>query len=161
MVIIPVDADEDIAQQVAEKSRDHGTQARQRGFVRDAQIEHHDRDEDGDHAIAESFEPSFAHILNVYALCTPSHHTKPRKIRTSVSKIGFSRAADLAASAYLYLPETGGRERMTRQACAMLAVVSTEGDNRGRQSIFRAEEHAGNTRAALRGKLRIDLFFQS
>ncbi len=63
MVIIPVDADENIAQHVAEKSRNHWTQARQRGFVRDAQIEHHDRDEDGDHAIAESFEPSFAHIL--------------------------------------------------------------------------------------------------
>src|SRR6202008_5174517 len=44
-----------------------------------------------------------------------------------------------------------------RNACGS----STEGDNRGRQSIFRAEEHAGNTRAALRGKLRIDLFFQS
>src|SRR5947209_18404674 len=32
-----------------------------RSTSRDAQLEHHDRDQDGDHAIAESLEPSLRH----------------------------------------------------------------------------------------------------
>src|SRR5580692_1622356 len=73
---------------------------------------------------------------------------------------GVARIRELEASRYLYLPETSGRERMARRACSVLAAVQLRGDNRGRQ-LFRAEEHAGDSRATLRGKLRIDLFFES
>src|SRR5579862_8301618 len=49
-----------------------------------------------------------------------------------------------------------GAASTSNDACSS----STEGDNCGRQ-LFRAEEHAGDSCAALRGKLRIDLFFES
>jgi hypothetical protein len=55
----------------------------------------------------------------------PSHHTKPRKIRTSVSKIGFSRVADLAAS--LLILAGNERARENGAASMRIAVVQPRG----------------------------------
>src|SRR5690348_13677140 len=60
-MVVPVDAEVDEAQHVAQKDREHRTQRGERRVVRHVQLEHHDRDEDGDHAIAERFEPIRCH----------------------------------------------------------------------------------------------------
>ncbi len=59
MVIVPVDADVD-------EAGEHGHERHERGevlAVRHFQFEHHDRDDDGDDAITEGFEPGLAHHL--------------------------------------------------------------------------------------------------
>ena len=63
MMVVPVDADENEAQCIAEEGGYGGTQGRQRCIVRNVQIEDHDRDDDGDHAVAERFESPFAYVL--------------------------------------------------------------------------------------------------
>ena len=75
VVVVPVDAEEHEAQHVAqERPATSGRSAPGRA-VRDLQLEHHDRDEDRDHAVAEGFEPSFAHRREA----TP-HRAAPRRI---------------------------------------------------------------------------------
>src|SRR5262245_38940165 len=61
VVIVPVDREVDEAQDVAEK---HGQQRREcadLASVWRTHFEHHDRDDDGDDAVAECLEPGFSH----------------------------------------------------------------------------------------------------
>src|SRR5262245_20961381 len=67
VMIIPINAEVDEAEHVAEKRRhdfDQGTQLRN---MRRAELQHHDRDQDGDHAVAERLETLFVHTTNVGA----------------------------------------------------------------------------------------------
>ena len=61
MVVVPVDADVDEAQHVAERTGSSGRSAARSEPCGDLQLEHHDGDDDGDHAIAEGFEAAFGH----------------------------------------------------------------------------------------------------
>ena len=61
MVIVPVNADEDKAQHVAQEGGSQRTESRPVIAFRRMQFEHHDRNDDGDHAIAERFQSSFCH----------------------------------------------------------------------------------------------------
>src|SRR5258706_16464068 len=61
VVVIPIDAEVHEAQHVAHEYGKERAQVGEVGPVRHAQLEDHDRDDDGEHAIAERFEPSLPH----------------------------------------------------------------------------------------------------
>ena len=61
VVVVPVDAQVHEAQHVAQEERRERTQRIEVGPVRDPQLEHHDRDDDGDDAVAEGFHASLGH----------------------------------------------------------------------------------------------------
>src|SRR5882672_1564221 len=62
MMIAPVDAEKNKAQQVTEKDRAHRAERLPTGVMRHPEFEHHDGDDDRDHPIAESFKPAFGHL---------------------------------------------------------------------------------------------------
>src|SRR5215207_9437412 len=65
MVMVgPIDAQVNEAEHISQKYRQQRRKRRQIRSVRHAQLENHDRDENRDHAIAESFEPGFSHARN-------------------------------------------------------------------------------------------------
>ncbi len=61
VVVIPVDTQKNEAEKVDQQIRDDWQQRGKLGSVRSLELEHHDRDQDRDHAIAESFESSSGH----------------------------------------------------------------------------------------------------
>src|SRR5262249_11946791 len=61
VMIIPIDRQIDEAQYVADEIRSHASKNLPTGAVRHLQLEDHDRDDDGDHAVAESCETIFSH----------------------------------------------------------------------------------------------------
>src|SRR5215475_1123612 len=69
MMIAPIDADKYEADCITEKYRQQGTKRGQISFVRRAQFEHHNRDDDRDHAITECFHAIAGHwrIVRIYA----------------------------------------------------------------------------------------------
>ena len=62
MMVVPLDGEEDEAQQVEKKHRQHGADRGPVGAARHAKLEHHDRDQDGDDPVAESFQASLPHL---------------------------------------------------------------------------------------------------
>src|SRR5262249_10587863 len=61
VMIIPIDCQIDEAQYVADEIRSHASKDLPTGAVRHLQLEDHDRDNDGEHAVAESCETIFPH----------------------------------------------------------------------------------------------------
>ena len=61
MMVAPVDADKNEAEDVAQKDRRQRTQSREARSDGHAQLKHHDRDDDRDHSIAECFEAVAGH----------------------------------------------------------------------------------------------------
>src|SRR5919204_4051002 len=61
VMIIPIDCQIDEAQYVADEIRSHASEDLPTGAVRHLQLEDHDRDDDGDHAVAERCETIFPH----------------------------------------------------------------------------------------------------
>src|SRR5262245_20247865 len=64
VMVVPVDADVHEAQDVTEKLRDELLERLARRIVRSLQFEHHNRDDDGEHAIAEGFQTAFTHACD-------------------------------------------------------------------------------------------------
>src|SRR5687767_7715998 len=60
MMIVPVNAEEDEAQCVGQKCRQQRNKRRHIGAVRYLQIQHHDGNDYGDHAIAKCFQSTLA-----------------------------------------------------------------------------------------------------
>ena len=63
MVIIPVNANVQKAQNVAEKHGQQRSQCSEAVAMRHLHLQYHDRDNDRDHAIAERLQPSFGHLF--------------------------------------------------------------------------------------------------
>ena len=61
VVIVPVDAQVDEAQNVAQEDGNQRRESLGTRAVRHFQLQHHDGDEDGDHAITERFESILSH----------------------------------------------------------------------------------------------------
>ena len=61
VMIVPVNAEIDEAQHITEKNRQQRTQGGQINTVRHFHFQHHDGDDDGEHAIAERLHAVFAH----------------------------------------------------------------------------------------------------
>src|ERR1041384_5903270 len=64
MMVVPVDAHVNKTQNVAEKYRQQWTQIIQSAAVRHLNLQHHDRDDDCHHAVAECFQPSSSHLYS-------------------------------------------------------------------------------------------------
>src|ERR1700739_614195 len=67
MMIVPIDADINETQDVAEEDRQYGQQVVRAVTPRYFHFQHHDRDDDRDHAIAESLQSSCPHLLSPLA----------------------------------------------------------------------------------------------
>src|SRR5262249_38818587 len=61
MMVVPVDREIDEAEHVAEEMRSRAYQRRPVGAMRQLQLQHHDGDDDGDDAVAESRQTFLAH----------------------------------------------------------------------------------------------------
>src|SRR5918992_1764169 len=61
VVVIPIDTQVDEAQNVAQEYGDQGHQRLEALAVGHLQLQHHDGDDDGDHAITERFKPILSH----------------------------------------------------------------------------------------------------
>src|SRR5437879_13887795 len=62
VVVVPVNADEDIAEHIAEEHWHERRESVRIGVVRHLHLPYHDRDDDGDHAVGERFQSSFGHV---------------------------------------------------------------------------------------------------
>src|SRR5437870_1151858 len=61
VVVVPVDADKDKTERIAQKDRDQRAQRIEADTVRRLHFEHHDGDDDRYHAITECFQSPFTH----------------------------------------------------------------------------------------------------
>ena len=61
VMVVPVDADVDEAQYIAQEHRDQWRKSLDALAMRRLQLQHHDGDDDGDHAGAECFDPILTH----------------------------------------------------------------------------------------------------
>ena len=69
MMIIPVDAKIDKAQDVSHDAIAKGLQCRDVRPARRLDVKNHDRDQDGDNAVAKSFHPLFLHQIEFQECC--------------------------------------------------------------------------------------------
>src|SRR5688572_18142089 len=65
VMVVPVDADNDEAEDVTDEHRAQRCDRVEILAVRHFHLEHHDGDDDGDDAVAECFQPAFAHAALV------------------------------------------------------------------------------------------------
>src|ERR1017187_3766145 len=68
VMVVPINADVDEAQDVAEEDGQERFQGGEVGGVRDFQFQHHDGDDDGEDAVAEGFEPGGFHCAGAGCL---------------------------------------------------------------------------------------------
>jgi hypothetical protein len=62
VMIVPIDTQINETQNIAQKYRQQRFEGHQIRTVRNLQFQHHNRNNDGKHTVAESFEPRFVHI---------------------------------------------------------------------------------------------------
>src|SRR5713226_655794 len=65
MMVVPIDAHVDKTQHVAREYRHQGCQRPELGAVRQLQLQHHDGDDDREHAITEGFKSIRLHFTDV------------------------------------------------------------------------------------------------
>src|SRR3569832_2040772 len=80
VMVAPVDPDIDEAERIEQQRPPRLRQRVERHAMRRLQVQHHDGDDDGDHAIAERLDPPLAHGLpNAASPSTPSLARSGRK----------------------------------------------------------------------------------
>src|SRR4029434_6058631 len=68
-MVVPVDPEVDEAERVGAEDRSERTRRVPVHALGRAELQHHDRNDDGDDAIAEGFEPGFAHVSMISFGC--------------------------------------------------------------------------------------------
>src|SRR6266849_2268521 len=68
MVVVPVDANIDETEDITEKHREQSSQIYQAAGMRDLHLQHHDRDNDRDHAVTECLQPPCGHRCTSWAM---------------------------------------------------------------------------------------------
>src|ERR1035437_5150198 len=63
VMVVPVDANIDETQHITEKNRNQRCQCIEVLAMWHLQLQNHDRDDDGHHAVAECFQAALAHII--------------------------------------------------------------------------------------------------
>ena len=86
MMVVPVDADIEKAQHVVKKHRQQRLQRGQVVAVRHLQFQHHDGDDDGEHAIAEGFESVLGHAARILSQCRRNSNAKFRPRSRSLAR---------------------------------------------------------------------------
>jgi hypothetical protein len=72
MMVVPVDAQVDEAQNITEKYRNQWLQSRKPSSMRGLHFQHHDRDDDGKYTVTESLHASLAHhVISLLGLLYP------------------------------------------------------------------------------------------
>ena len=85
MMVVPVDAEINEAQHVAQEHRQQRFQARRgRRRVRHFHLQHHDGDDDGEHAVAERFQPVLFHESKYQNKRRSASHFAPGKKRENL-----------------------------------------------------------------------------
>src|SRR5215475_5052507 len=94
MVVVPVNADVDEAEHVTKKYRGHRVDRLQRVAGRNLQLQHHDGDDDRQHAIAESFQSSLGHRVRTSPSRTlaGAHHSGTSTRAEWVARVRVSSA---------------------------------------------------------------------
>jgi hypothetical protein len=69
MMVVPVNAEKNKAQYIAQKGRDGWAQLNQICSSRNLQFQHHNGYQDGNDGIAEGFKSSFAYIKSTIVQC--------------------------------------------------------------------------------------------
>src|SRR5215207_7720539 len=96
MVVIPVNRDKDETQDIGEDGRLHCAQRRQGGLVWRSNLQHHDRDNDRDHAIGKPLEPRSAHPSWLHRQIHPRGPARGRWGRASCTSLARALAAQEA-----------------------------------------------------------------
>src|SRR6516164_5540833 len=89
MVVVPVDADINETQDVAEEDRQYGQQVVRAVAVRHFHFQHHDRDDDRDHAVTESLQSSRPHLPSLFRGCA----ARPPSVRLKQANMSAAWAA--------------------------------------------------------------------
>src|SRR5689334_18288331 len=66
VMIVPIDAEVNVAQHVAHEHRDKWREGSEAVTMRNLHFEHHDRDDDREHAVAERLKSVLAHFSPRY-----------------------------------------------------------------------------------------------
>src|ERR1700752_3853703 len=98
MVVVPVDADVSEAEHVTQEHRQERPNRVQRVAVRRPEFQHHDRDDDGDDAIAERLETAFGHAPIVTGR---SHSRRPPRI---AHRLSLARTPGGSGSSFFVCP---------------------------------------------------------
>ncbi len=61
VMVVPIDADVNVTQNIAQEHRQQRLQVGEFGRAGHLQFQHHDGDDDGDDAVAEGFQPVLFH----------------------------------------------------------------------------------------------------
>src|SRR5262245_4681998 len=120
MWVAPVDAEHDEAHHVAADLGQHRTQNREVAAVRHPELQHHDGDDDGDHAVAERFHPPPGHGAGVSDGGVRSHKAPAARLsctRMSTDSLLEFRTAIAASPARVFAALTTG-DGLARWFCA-------------------------------------------